>query len=46
MTATRPPRPSAWQAATVVAMRDETPRVKTIELAVNAWPGHLPNNNT
>lgn len=45
MTATRPPRPSAWQAATVVAVRGETPRVKTLELAVGAWPGHLPGQH-
>ena len=41
MTAIKPPRPTAWQAATVVSVRDETPRVKTIRFAVPDWPGHL-----
>jgi ferredoxin-NADP reductase len=36
-----PPKPTAWQAATVVSIRDETPRVKTIRFAVPDWPGHL-----
>jgi ferredoxin-NADP reductase len=47
MTATsaKPPRPTAWQAATVVAVRAETPRVKTIELAPSTWPGHLPGQH-
>jgi ferredoxin-NADP reductase len=44
MTATRP-RPSAWQAATVVALRDETPRIKTLELSLSSWPGHLPGQH-
>ena len=35
------PKPTAWQAATVVSIREETPRVKTIRLAVDNWPGHL-----
>jgi ferredoxin-NADP reductase len=29
----------------VVAIRDETPRVKTIRLAVADWPGHLPGQH-
>ena len=41
MTAIRPPKPTAWQAATVVSIREETPRVKTIRFAVPNWPGHL-----
>ena len=45
MTATNPPKPTAWQAATVVAVREETPRVKTIELAPSTWPGHLPGQH-
>jgi len=45
MTATRSPKPTAWQAATVVALRDETPRVRTIELAPSTWPGHLPGQH-
>ena len=38
---TRVPRPSAWQPARVVSIREETHRVKTIQLAVSDWPGHL-----
>ena len=38
---TKAPRPSAWQPATVVSTRDETPRVKTIQLVAREWPGHL-----
>jgi ferredoxin-NADP reductase len=41
----RPPRPAAWQAAKVVSIRDETPRVKTIRFAVGNWPGHLPGQH-
>lgn len=41
MTAIKPPKASTWQPATVVSIRDETPRVKTIRLAVPGWPGHL-----
>ena len=36
------PPPTAWQPATVVSIREETPRVKTIRFAVRNWPGHLP----
>jgi ferredoxin-NADP reductase len=43
--ATRVPRPTAWQAAKVVSIRDETPRVKTIRFAVGDWPGHLPGQH-
>ncbi len=35
------PKPTAWRAATVVSVRDETPRVKTIRFDVPDWPGHL-----
>ena len=35
------PKPSAWQPATVVSIRADTPRVKTIRFAVSNWPGHL-----
>jgi ferredoxin-NADP reductase len=38
---TRVPKPSAWQRATVVSLREETRRVKTIQFAVSNWPGHL-----
>ncbi len=41
MTVTSAPRPSGWQPATVVSLRDETPTVKTIRFAVGDWPGHL-----
>jgi ferredoxin-NADP reductase len=37
----RVPKPAAWQPATVVSIREETRRVKTIRLAVGNWPGHL-----
>ncbi|ALA57961.1 ferredoxin reductase [Nitrospira moscoviensis] len=37
----RPPKPTAWQAAKVLSIREETPRVKTIRFAVSHWPGHL-----
>ncbi len=40
-TVTRAFKPAAWQPATVVSIRDETPRVKTIRFAVSNWPGHL-----
>ena len=32
--------PAAWQAATVVAIRDETPSAKTFRLALDAATGH------
>jgi ferredoxin-NADP reductase len=41
MTVIRAPRPTTWQAATVLSIREETPRVKTIRFAVGNWPGHL-----
>jgi ferredoxin-NADP reductase len=44
-TVTRVPRATAWQAATVVSIREETPRVKTIRLAVSNWPGHVPGQH-
>jgi ferredoxin-NADP reductase len=37
---TKAPKPSPWQVATVVSIRRETPRVKTIRFAVTDWPGH------
>ena len=40
-TVTSVPRPSAWQPARVVSIREETHRVKTIRFAVSNWPGHL-----
>src|SRR5919112_1944479 len=38
-------RATAWQAATVVSIREETPRVKTIRFAVTDWPGHVPGQH-
>lgn len=43
--ATRVPRPTGWQRATVVSLRAETPRVKTIGFALGAWPGHVPGQH-
>jgi ferredoxin-NADP reductase len=42
---TRAPGPAAWQPATVVSIREETRRVKTIRFAVGSWPGHLPGQH-
>ena len=44
-TVTEVPRPSRWQSATVISVRDETHRVKTIRFAVRDWPGHLPGQH-
>jgi ferredoxin-NADP reductase len=38
---TRFPRPSAWQPARVISIREETHRVKSIRFEVTEWPGHL-----
>jgi ferredoxin-NADP reductase len=35
------PKPSAWQPATVISIREETRRVKTIRFALGNWPGHV-----
>ena len=35
-----------WQIATVTAVRDETPRVKTFSLLVPSWQGHRPGQHT
>ena len=45
MTIATPPRRLAWQFATVVAARDETPRARTLTLEVPDWPGHLPGQH-
>src|SRR5918995_6884999 len=45
MTVISVPRATAWQAATVVSIREETHRVKTIRFAVSDWPGHLPGQH-
>jgi ferredoxin-NADP reductase len=34
-----------WQLADVSAVVDETPRVRTLELDVPDWPGHLPGQH-
>ncbi len=34
-----------WRVATVAGLRDETPRVRTVVLAVPGWPGHLPGQH-
>src|SRR5688572_19184567 len=39
------PRPAAWQPATVVSIREETYRVKTIRFTVGNWPGHAPGQH-
>ena len=44
-TVIRPPKPTAWQAAKVLSISEETPRVKTIRFAVSNWPGHLPGQH-
>ena len=41
MTATRPPKATVWQAAEVISIVTETPRVKTLRLSPRYWPGHL-----
>ena len=40
-TVIKAPTPAAWQPATVVSIREETRRVKTIQFAVSNWPSHL-----
>jgi ferredoxin-NADP reductase len=35
----------SWQLATVTAIRDETPRVRTFSLAMPAWQGHQPGQH-
>jgi len=44
-TVIRAPKPVAWQSATVVSIREETRRVKTIQFAVSNWPSHLPGQH-
>jgi ferredoxin-NADP reductase len=34
-----------WQIATVTALHNETARVKTVSLALPAWPGHRPGQH-
>ncbi|MGH2615679.1 MAG: ferredoxin reductase [Thermomicrobiales bacterium] len=35
----------SWQLATVAAKQSETPRVITVRLESDAWPGHLPGQH-
>jgi ferredoxin-NADP reductase len=35
----------SWQVATIRDVRSETPRAKTLALAVPDWPGHLPGQH-
>ena len=44
-TVTSVPRAAPWQAATVVWIRVETPRVKSIGFKLDTWPGHLPGQH-
>src|SRR3989337_271686 len=44
-TVIRAPSATSWQAATVLSIREETPRVKTLRFAVTDWPGHLPGQH-
>ena len=37
--------PLAWQLATVAAVRDETPTVRSFTLALPDWPGHRPGQH-
>jgi ferredoxin-NADP reductase len=37
--------PGRWQIATVAAVKDETPRVKSFRLAVPMWMPHLPGQH-
>ena len=39
------PAPSRWQLATVTAIRDETPTVRSFTLGVPAWAGHRPGQH-
>ncbi len=34
------PSPIAWRVATITAIRDETPTVRSFTLAIPGWPGH------
>ena len=37
--------PISWQLATVTAIRDETPTVRSFTLGVPAWAGHRPGQH-
>jgi ferredoxin-NADP reductase len=38
-------RPIEWQLATVTAVRDETPTVRSLTLSMPAWDGHRPGQH-
>lgn len=38
-------QPIRWRLATVTATRDETPRVRSLTLALPEWPGHKPGQH-
>lgn len=38
-------RPLTWQIATIRAVQDETPTVRTFTLAMPEWPGHRPGQH-
>jgi ferredoxin-NADP reductase len=44
-TATPRPRAIEWQLATVTAVRDETPAVRTFTLGLPGWGGHRPGQH-
>ena len=37
--------PISWQLATVTAVRDETPAVRSISFSLDPWPGHRPGQH-
>ena len=37
--------PIAWRVATVASIRDETPTVRSLGLAIPDWPGHRPGQH-
>ena len=37
--------PISWQLATVTAIRDETPTVRSFSLRLPAWTGHRPGQH-
>jgi ferredoxin-NADP reductase len=45
MAGTAVPRRLGWQLARLVAKQLETPRVMTLRLEADAWPGHLPGQH-
>jgi ferredoxin-NADP reductase len=37
--------PGLWQIGTVIAIKPETPRVKSFRIAVPMWMAHLPGQH-